>query len=124
MRKSALFGAGFVDYSQPCFFLLLELKRADNRGQAEAYQNRLEEYDRVEELARSLLAKEGCFSLKSLALGGLDLMELGYEGPAIGEALQCLLEAVLDERVKNERLALLALLEERKRGRLHDEDAR
>lgn len=98
------------------FFALLAVKRADNWGQAEAYQNRLEQYDQVEALVRSLLAREGCLSLQSLAVNGVDLLELGYEGPAIGEALQYLLDAVLDGREENDRVALLALLVGKQRG--------
>jgi len=96
------------------FFALLDIKRADNRAQAEVYQSRLEEYDGVEQLARSLLEKEGCLSLKSLALSGMDLLELGYAGPAIGEALRYLLDAVMDGRAENDRAALITLLEGKK----------
>ena len=41
---------------------------------------------------------------------GGDIMELGYRGPGIGKALRALLDAVVEERVPNEREALLELL--------------
>ena len=40
-------------------------------------------------------------------------MALGYRGQAIGECLRDILEAVLDERVPNEREALLAFARKR-----------
>jgi hypothetical protein len=39
-------------------------------------------------------------------------MDLGYRGPAIGQALQFLLEQVLDERVENEKEALIQALKQ------------
>ena len=41
---------------------------------------------------------------------GSNPSELGYRGPGIGKALRALLDAVVKERVPNEREALLELL--------------
>ena len=54
----------------------------------------------------ALLAENPCFTLKDLAVNGNDLKALGLKGPALGEALQQLLEAVLDGRVINEKAHL------------------
>ena len=51
----------------------------------------------------TLLAEEPCFTLKDLAINGNDLKALGLQGPALGEALQKLLEAVMDGQVPNEK---------------------
>ena len=51
----------------------------------------------------ALLAEQPCFTLKDLAVTGHDLRALGLEGPAVGDALQQLLEAVMDGRVANEK---------------------
>lgn len=48
---------------------------------------------------------------KELAVTGADLLAAGLHGPAIGEALDRLLERVLDDPALNRRDALLALLE-------------
>ena len=56
----------------------------------------------------ALLAEQPCFTLKDLAVNGRDLMAAGLKGKAVGEALQALLEAVMDGRVPNEKEALLA----------------
>lgn len=55
-----------------------------------------------------LLAADACFSLRDLAVNGSDLLALGLRGRAVGAALQACLDAVMDERVANERAALLA----------------
>ena len=56
----------------------------------------------------ALLAADACFSLRDLAVNGSDLLALGLRGRAVGAALQVCLDAVMDERVANERAALLA----------------
>ncbi len=54
----------------------------------------------------ALLSERPCFTLKDLAVNGNDLMKHGLKGPALGNALQQLLEAVMDGRVANEKEAL------------------
>ena len=54
-------------------------------------------------------AENACLSLKDLAINGGDLVALGFKpGKALGACLQCLLEQVLDEKLPNDRSALLA----------------
>jgi len=62
---------------------------------------------------KEIQTENSCLSLKDLAVRGGDLMALGYRGQAIGECLRDILEAVLDERVPNEREALLAFARKR-----------
>ena len=92
------------------FFDLIALCRADNMAQAAAYRYRQQHYDEIERIAREILAGDSCFTLKDLAVNGHDLMALGYKGREIGNALDMLLEAVIDERVENEKSALLKLI--------------
>lgn len=90
------------------FFRLLDLKRADALAHAPAYRGRVQACDRLEALARELLAKEECFSLKDLAVKGGDLLELGVpRGPEVGRILNRLLEQVLSGELPNDREALL-----------------
>ena len=49
-----------------------------------------------------------CSSMAELAIGGKELMELGFFGPAIGRAQKQIFEAVMAERLPNEREALLS----------------
>ena len=58
----------------------------------------------------ALLAEKPCFTLKDLAVNGRDLTAAGLKGKAVGEALQNLLEAVMDGKAPNEKKALLAEL--------------
>ena len=48
------------------------------------------------------------FGVRDLAVGGADLMELGFsQGPRLGQVLRRLLEAVVDGEVANEQQPLL-----------------
>ena len=88
---------------------LLAVKRADNRAQSPLCRGRAADINRAEAILDDLLARQSCFSLRELAVRGNDLTALGLRGPAVGEALQKLLDAVMDGSVPNERPALLAL---------------
>ena len=58
----------------------------------------------------ALLAEKPCFTLKDLAVNGRDLTAAGLKGKAVGDALQTLLEAVMDGKVPNQREELLSYL--------------
>lgn len=116
-------GTGDVDVSPP--FLLRRLNRfgeedlralflihrsdriATGYTSAEREDKRLKE--RMDALD-ALLASRPCFTLKDLAVNGHDALSAGLSGPAVGRALQALLEAVMDGRLPNEREALLGEL--------------
>ena len=90
------------------FFRLLALKRADSLAHHPDYRGRTAACDRMEALARELLARQEAFSLKDLAVKGSDLLALGIpKGPEIGKILNQLLEAVLSGELPNQREALL-----------------
>jgi len=61
-------------------------------------------------LLGAILASGECYSLDRLAVGGEDLIALGYRGKEIGETLRFLLEHVIDHPGNNERNILLNLL--------------
>ena len=95
------------------FFQLVQLKRADALAHAPGPKltERLERTAALQALAKEALAAEACFSLRDLAVNGRDLLGAGYApGPAVGRALDALLDAVCDGRVPNEKAALLAYL--------------
>ena len=90
------------------FFRLLALKRADSLAHHPDYRGRVAACDRIEALARELLAQPPCFTVRDLAVNGNDLLALGVpKGPELGRALNGLLEAVLNGELPNERAALL-----------------
>ena len=86
---------------------LLTLQQADMGGKTKTAEA---ENQQILALIHQLAAENTCLKVKDLALNGHDLMALGYSGPQIGNILNSLLEAVLDEQVENQRQALLALL--------------
>ena len=65
--------------------------------------------DAAERQTEKVLQQRQCFSLKQLAVNGVDLIALGIpEGRAVGAALQALLTAVMNNELPNEKTALLA----------------
>lgn len=71
-----------------------------------------EDYSEIYRLLEEIREENACLSLKGLAVNGRDLMSLGLMGKAVGRTLNALLEEVLEERLPNEKQALLAFVEE------------
>ncbi len=89
------------------FEQLMKVKLADNAAQNPIY-DRSDCYRAIIRIAHEILQREDCFSLSSLAVNGDDLMELGIPaGKKLGETLQFLLQAVIDEKCVNDREQLL-----------------
>ena len=89
----------------------IAIKRADNWAQSPVVAERQALIDEVEKIGHRLMESEGVISAKTLAISGKDLMELGIsEGPEIGRTLDWLLKEVLEERMPNEKEALLNFL--------------
>ena len=55
------------------------------------------EIDRAECILDQLLVEGACVSLRQLAVNGRDLLAMGLSGPAVGQTLRELLNAVLDD---------------------------
>lgn len=92
---------------------LLAVKRADLVGRVQGERTRLflRELDDFEALLRTA-EENGCWSLAQLAVTGGDLMKAGWpKGPALGKTLNALLDAVMEERLPNEKAALLQAAE-------------
>ncbi len=88
--------------------LLLQLKRADNKGQNTKDFDRTGEYDRLEKIINEQIEKQRCFSLKQLAVNGKDLIDIGIPpSKKTGEVLNALLEAVLNGEIENNKELLL-----------------
>ena len=87
------------------FLDLLKVKRADNLAQNPEYFW-LDKLDKFEEIAREII-EENCFTLSSLKINGTDLVNLGFKGKEIGEALNTLLLEVIEEKNPNDKDVLL-----------------
>lgn len=96
---------------------LLAVKKADAVGQ-ETHPEDIGLLLETERRLAAVLAQDACLSLRQLAVGGDDMLALGLSGPAVGEMLRALLDAVLDGELDNTRAALLAHARARMEGAL------
>ncbi len=65
---------------------------------------------KVEELYHEIMNNKEIYRLKDLAVDGKDLLKLGYEGPQIGEELNKILEAVMREKLNNDKKSIYQFL--------------
>ena len=91
------------------FFDLLALKRADS-GASAFHPGEKENFDRIEAIARELLSRAPCLTLKDLAVNGRDAVAAGLTGPEIGQRLRFLLGQVAEGALPNDRAVLLPYL--------------
>ena len=62
----------------------------------------------IEALIDNILVDEQCLHIRDLTVNGKDLMAVGFpEGKVLGECLSFLLDCILDEKLPNQRDALL-----------------
>ena len=92
---------------------LLAVKRADASACHPDYAWQTGRLDEVEAVLDALLAQETCFTLRDLAVDGHDLMAMGLQGSAIGQALNAALDAVAEGTLANEKEALLGWIANR-----------
>lgn len=75
--------------------------------------DRVEEIEKIEKQYRDILASCECISLKTLAVNGRDLIELGAKrGEEVGNGLKFLLYKVLENEKINERDVLINIFKE------------
>ena len=87
---------------------LLTLMRADDLGKKAEFFPGEDFFQNYKNIAADIIAKEECFSLRDLAVKGGDLIEKGMApGPKMGAVLEALLDAVIEEKIPNEKEALL-----------------
>ncbi len=91
--------------------LLCKLQKADALAHAPEHQGGAAHADRIEAILDDIIAESAALFVTDLAIDGHDILALGIDqGPAIGILLNQALEAVIDERVHNERDALLTFV--------------
>jgi tRNA nucleotidyltransferase (CCA-adding enzyme) len=93
---------------------LLELQEADmcSKGTGICDGEKINHFSQLRSMITQLLEEDTCLTIRDLAVNGRDLMRLGIPaGKKLGEVLQSLLEAVLDETLPNEKNALLEAAE-------------
>ena len=95
-------------FSDEDILRLLEVQRCDRLAHAEGYNCPPKVLEEIPDALRKLREADACLSVKDLCVNGNDLMALGIPaGRRIGTLLNALLEEVLEERLPNEREALL-----------------
>ncbi|MGI6206473.1 MAG: CCA tRNA nucleotidyltransferase [Anaerovoracaceae bacterium] len=89
--------------------MLLEVQEADSAGKREKYRTATSQrVNSVREMMREIIADGDCISLRDLAVNGDDLRNAGItDGKTIGTALSYLLDEVINDRLPNEKQALL-----------------
>lgn len=89
---------------------LILVQRADNYGQAPIHSERIDKFNQIDKIINKLEQENLSFNLKDLAVNGNDIINIGLLGKEIGASLKYLLEAVLNDDVKNEKYLLLEYL--------------
>ena len=91
---------------------LISVQRADTLGLADEYHKRLAHFEKLEKNLCTIVESNNCFTVKNLDLNGNDIIALGLKSKEIGDALNLLLEAVIDEKVENCKESLINYLKE------------
>lgn len=91
--------------------LLFEVNRADTSAKNPEYtKEKFEKLETAKKLYQEILEKEECVSLKELNINGKDLIAAGFKpGRELGELLNQLLVAVLDDPSMNRKELLLEM---------------
>lgn len=89
-------------------------KIEEDRVDGEPHDTDLEGTSEIVQIARDMIRQGQLLDLADLAIDGHDLVRLGYQGEAIGQTLDELLEKVCVEGFPNTREALLDLLEDKR----------
>lgn len=94
--------------------LLLKIQRADIMAQSDyKHREKLEKLDLACQTYKEILADKDCFTLKQLKINGNDIKNLGLsEGIIIGKILKILLGLVIEDKIENEKFALIKKAEE------------
>ena len=101
-------------FSDADILRLLEIKRCDRLAHAPDFVELPPDLAMIPSVIEEIRLEDACLSLRTLAVDGDDLMALGIpKGKRIGEMLHTLLDEVIEERLPNEKNALLQAARER-----------
>ena len=97
-----------AQYGMDNVWQLFQLQQADFGSKGTDEADRVSWFDMISGAIEDIREEDSCLSLKDLAVNGRDLMAIGFPpGKEIGACLQKLLELVIDEKIPNEKEALL-----------------
>lgn len=89
------------------FSKLAEVMKGDSRAKQSFCLERVNILECMKLKAYEIADNHECCTLHDLAVNGNDLAEMGFEGKSIGKALEKLLSMVIDEKLPNEKSALI-----------------
>ena len=98
-------------FGSELYFDLLKVHIADDTAKSPDAQNRIAMYHSAANIAHRIISEKECYSLKSLAINGNDIMKMGFVGKEIGETLNFLLNAVIEGNCPNEKSFLIDYIE-------------
>ena len=111
-KRTAKFRRLLAKLGYEQFYRLLAVSRADSLAHAPwCIEGRCKALADAKSEAEALQKADFCLSLRQLKITGKDLQAFGFQGKAIGEALNKLLDAVLCGQLPNDREVLLLHLE-------------
>ncbi len=94
------------------FFLLLELKKADNSAKHDFVLHENNEIENISKTAQRLINENCCIKISQLEINGNNLIQLGFRGREIGRCLETLLENVIDGNIENNYSELMKFAKE------------
>ena len=95
---------------------MLLLQQADMGSKGTGKREEMDIFPKIRRVLQEIAEENACLSRKDLAVNGHDLMALGITGKAVGQTLNALLEQVIDEKLPNEKAALLARIRKENAG--------
>lgn len=88
---------------------LIAVKKADKLAQnLSLTAGEIENLNITEDILNDIINNKEAFSISDLAVNGNDIVNLGYKGREIGEILNYLIEAVIDEKAENTKEDLIS----------------
>lgn len=94
-------------YGTELFRDIMYAQIADGTAQSELGRTRVENARKCLGIAEKIIAEQPCLTLKALAVSGKDLRGIVPPSPLMGEILSELLGEVIEEKLPNEKKALL-----------------
>ena len=89
---------------------LLTIKKSDRGALSEAYRDISEGTQKNLAWLKEIEENNECCNIKDLAISGNDLLAAGFTGESIGNALEKAVNAVIDEKIPNNKADLLTYL--------------
>ncbi len=86
---------------------IMAIRRADLSAQNPIYHHQFAYLDESEKIINRLKSENACLTISALDISGHEISALGAKGKKIGEILQKLLLDVVEEKIPNEKNALL-----------------